>query len=98
MSEKALTDVGNDASESDRNAVTTAITALKDAMNSEDAEDISAKTNALEQVAMKLGEIAYRKAQEKAASEGNASGDSPAGDAKDGDVIDADFTEGDDKK
>ena len=83
--------------------MTTAVAELKAALEGDDAEAIGAKTNALEQVAMKLGEIAYRKAQEKAAAEGAGASSAGEGGGSDaapdaGDVIDADFTEGEDKK
>ncbi len=75
--------------------VETAITALKDAVAGEDVEAIRAATNALTQVAMKIGEAVYT-------AKGGAEGmDSDAADAKpdSDDVVDADFEEvKDDKK
>ena len=64
-------------------------------MDGDNAEEIKAKTEALSQASMKLGEIAYRKAQEEAAqdadNEAPAEGGSDASD--DDDAIDADFTD-----
>ncbi len=44
-----------------------AIQALKDALGSDDAEQIKAKTESLAQVAMKLGEAMYKAQQEPVA-------------------------------
>lgn len=107
MAEKALEEVGNDAGQDDKDRVTNAILELKNALNTEDAAEIEAKSHTLEQAAMKIGEIAYRKAQEKAAASGSgdaasASTTSPKeqeNNAAAGDTIDADFTlEDDDNK
>jgi molecular chaperone DnaK len=102
MAEKATEEAGEDAPPSDKVKVTEAITALKTALQGEDGTEIAAKTAELEKAAMKLGEIAYRKAQ--AAAGGDApdmggagtNGDETANDSSTGkpdDVIDADFTE-----
>ena len=105
MAEKALEEVGNDAGQDDKDRVTNAILELKNALNTEDTAEIEAKSHTLEQAAMKIGEIAYRKAQEKAAaaggteSAGGASPKDPENNAASGDTIDADFTlEDDDNK
>lgn len=105
MAEKALEEVGNDAGQDDKDRVTNAILELKNALNTEDTAEIDAKSHTLEQAAMKIGEIAYRKAQEKAAAAGGtestdgASPKNPENNAAAGDTIDADFTlEDDDNK
>ena len=69
---------------------------LKTAAESENLEDIQAKTQALMQASMKLGEAIYASAQD----EGEAAAASDAAkDAADDDVIDADFEDvGDDKR
>ncbi len=95
--EKSLTEHGDKVSAADKGAIETAVTALKSALESEDVEDIKAKTNELVQASMKLGEAMYKAQQgaEGAAAEGAAQHD-----AHKDDVIDADFKEvsGDDKK
>ncbi len=107
MSEKAIEEAGKDAPTSDRKAVEDAIADVKSALTGEDADLINQKTTELEKVAMKLGEIAYRKAQEKESASGGKGAD--AGDltledddkpesGSESDVIDADFTKGDDGK
>ncbi|MEO1406213.1 MAG: Hsp70 family protein, partial [Pseudomonadota bacterium] len=67
---------------------------LKTTLESENLEDIQAKTQALMQAAMKLGEAIYASQQEEAAH-----ADAAADAAADGDdVVDADFEEVDDEK
>ena len=83
--EKALAEHGDKVSEADRNEIQTALDALKAAKDGEDAADITAKTNALVQASMKLGEAMY-KAQAGQAEAGEAS----AGGSDDG-VVDAEF-------
>ena len=95
--EKSMTDYGDKVSESDRQGITTAIDALKQALAGEDSEVIKARTTDLMQASMKLGEAMY--AAQAAAGEGaeEASAEEPKKD----DVIDADFQEvdeGDKKK
>ena len=71
------------------------IQALKDVLDSGDADTIKAKTETLTQTAMKLGEIMY-KAQESAGPAAGAAPDEAAhGDDK---VVDADFEEVDKNK
>ena len=86
------------------------MTALKEVLDSDDVEDLKAKTDILMQASMKLGEAMYKASQEEGAAD--AMGDGPLGsdapedpdapkDANDDDatVVDADFEEVDpDKK
>jgi molecular chaperone DnaK len=73
------------------------LTALKDVLDSGDAESIKAKTEALMQSAMKLGEAVYQAQQAEAqGAEGGA--DQAAAAAADDGVVDADFEEVDDTK
>ncbi len=96
--ERSLVDMGDKVSEADKSTVTAAIAELKTELEGEDADAIEAKTNALAQAAMKLGEAMYQSQQAdagEAGDQGNASGK-----AED-DVVDADFEEvqdDDDKK
>ncbi len=87
--EKSLAEYGDKVSEADKSAVTAAIAELKTAVEGEDAANIEAKTNALAQVAMKLGEAMYQNQQADAGSDGEESKSSGADD----DVVDADFEE-----
>jgi molecular chaperone DnaK len=95
---KTLAELGDKVSEADRSAVEAAIAELKSALEGEDTAAIEAKTNALAQVAMKLGEALYK--EQQAASESEATGGESGGQAGGDDVVDADFEEvsDDDKK
>ena len=75
--------------------VETALEALKTALKDGDIADIKAKTDALTQTSMKLGEALYKAAQAEAQSDEAASGDA---DGRDENVVDADFEEVDDDK
>jgi molecular chaperone DnaK len=75
---------------------------LKEALKGTDADAITAKTNALAQASMKLGEAMYKQAQDGGAGgpEGPG-GAAPGGEGSGGkneDVVDAEFTEVDDDK
>lgn len=98
QTEKSIKDLGSQVPDEDRKAAESAIEDLKSAVSGDDKADIEAKTNALMQASMKIGEMAYRKAQEEQAgtpdNEAADASSKPAGD----DVIDADFTEVDDDK
>jgi molecular chaperone DnaK len=96
--EKSVTEYGDKVSEADKQGITTAIDALRQALAGEDSEVIKARTTDLMQASMKLGEAMY--AAQAGAAEG---GEQPEGgdNAQKDDVIDADFQEvdeGDKKK
>lgn len=95
--EKSVTEYGDKVSEADKQGVTTAIDALRQALAGDDSEVIKARTTDLMQASMKLGEAMY--AAQGGAAEG---GEQPEGEEpKKDDVIDADFQEvdeGDKKK
>jgi molecular chaperone DnaK len=98
--EKALAEHGSKVGEGDRRAIENAMADLKEALKGNDAAAITAKTNALAQASMKLGEAMYKQAQEGAAA-GGPGGAAPGGDGAGGkneDVVDAEFTEVDDDK
>ncbi|TGR08813.1 molecular chaperone DnaK [Mesorhizobium sp. M4B.F.Ca.ET.190.01.1.1] len=95
-SEKSLKEYGDKVSETERTAISDAIAALKTATEGDDAAEIEAKTQALAEASMKLGQAMYE-ASQKEAAEADAKADA----AKDSDVVDADFEEideDDDKK
>ena len=93
--EKALSEHGSKVGETERRAIENAMADLKEALKGSDASAITAKTNALQQASMKLGEAMYKQAAEQPA--GGADGDAGA-EAKKDDVVDAEFTEVDDDK
>ncbi|MGA9486625.1 MAG: molecular chaperone DnaK [Methylocella sp.] len=84
--QKSLEEYGAKVAQSDKSAVEAAISALKSALEGEDAEAIKARTNDLTQASMKLGEALYK------AQSGGPGADDAKAEAKD-DVIDADFKE-----
>jgi len=89
-SEKSLKEYGDKVSAEDRAAIETAIADLKAAVGEGDAADIKAKSEALAEASMKLGQAMYQAAQEAQPEGGEAA------QAKDEDVVDADFEEIDD--
>ena len=93
--ERALRDLEGRVPAEDKTAIDKAIADLRGALEGEDKTAIEERTKALAHVSMKLGEMAYRKAQEEQAGGGasDGSGESPRPD----DVIDADFTDSDKK-
>ena len=98
--EKNLTEHGEAVGEEDKTAIETAVNDLKAAIEGDDidVEDVKAKTDALMNASMKLGEAMYKAQQEAeggAAPEGAPADEAPADDG----VVDADFEEVDpDKK
>ncbi|WP_029349845.1 molecular chaperone DnaK [Bosea sp. 117] len=86
--EKALSEHGDKVGAAEKGAIETALADLKSALEGDDAEAISAKTNTLAQASLKLGEAMY------AAQQGGDEG----GSAPKDDVVDAEFTEVDDDK
>jgi molecular chaperone DnaK len=94
--EKALAEHGSKVGEPERRAIENTLADLKEALKGTDAEAITAKTNALSQASMKLGEAMYKQAEQQQPGGGPDAG--AAGDAKQDDVVDAEFTEVDDDK
>ncbi|MEM8841723.1 MAG: Hsp70 family protein, partial [Pseudomonadota bacterium] len=99
--EKSLADHGDKVDEETRTAIADAMGELKEALEGEDAEAITTKSQALAEVAMKLGEAIYKAEAEAAAAEA-PQGEADAEDITPGgeDVVDAEFEEvqDDDKK
>jgi molecular chaperone DnaK len=99
--EKSLNDLGEKVAAADKSKIEGAIGELREALKSDDAEAIRAKTNALAQASMKLGEAIYGAQQgaEGAASGAGAGEAQKKGGAAGDNVVDADFEEvKDDKK
>jgi molecular chaperone DnaK len=103
--ERTLQEAGDKVPAGDREPVQSAIQALKDVLDSEDVEQIKAKTEALGQLAMKLGEAMYRAQQAPGGDGGPQGGAGPAAGQPGGaggpggdKVVDADFEEVDDQK
>jgi molecular chaperone DnaK len=103
--EKALSEHGSKVGEPERKAIENGIADLKEALKGDDADVIQAKTNALAQASMKLGEAMYKSQQEGQPGDGGpgaggqGAGAAPGGEpGKKDDVVDAEFTEVDDDK
>ncbi len=93
-SEKSLKEFGDKVGEAERNAISDAIASLKESSAGEDVEEIKAKTQALMDASMKLGQAMYE--AQSAQAEADAATDAAKDSSKD-DVVDADFEEIDDE-
>ncbi len=102
--EKNLSEYGDKVPEEDKKAIEDAVADLKELLKDEDADvdDVTAKTEALTQASMKLGEAMYKAAQAEGGAEGMDAGMGPdMGDGgasaseepADDNVVDADFEE-----
>ena len=92
--EKSLKDLGDKVPAGDKSAIESAVADLKSVLDSGDAAAIQAKTEALSQVAMKLGEALYKNQQGEATG-----GAAPGATTAEPGVVDAEFSEvKDDKK
>ncbi|MGE0258449.1 MAG: molecular chaperone DnaK, partial [Alphaproteobacteria bacterium] len=99
--ERSLQEAGDKVPAGERDAVQSAIQALKDVVGGDDTEQIRQKTEALAQVAMKLGEAMYKATQGADPGSGagpGAAGGGSGGGPGDDKVVDADFEEVDDQK
>ena len=91
--EKSLSDLGEKADPALKGEVEGAVAELKTALEGEEDAEISAKSEALSQALMKMGEAAYQGEQEAAGAAGGGA-DSAADDG----VVDAEFEEVDENK
>ncbi|MBT8002042.1 MAG: molecular chaperone DnaK [Rhodospirillales bacterium] len=100
--EKNLAEYGDKVSEEDKAAIETGIKELREAMEGDDVEAITAKTEALTQASMKLGEAMYKASQEEAEAAQEAEAGDAAASESNGDksaeddgatVVDAEFEE-----
>ncbi len=97
--EKALAEHGAKVGEPERKAIENGMADLKEALKGDDAAAIEAKTNALAQASMKLGEAMYKSQQEGQPGDGGPGAGTASGEpGKKEDVVDAEFTEVDDDK
>jgi len=94
--EKALSEHGDKVDAGERTTIENAIASLREAVKTDDVDSIQAKTQALAQASMKLGEAMYKAQQAQAA--GGAEGDGTGGAKPDENVVDAEFTEVDENK
>ncbi|MEM9443471.1 MAG: Hsp70 family protein, partial [Pseudomonadota bacterium] len=101
--EKSLGEFGDKIGADDKASIEQAVSELKEVLDNEDVETLKAKTDALAQASMKLGEAMYKaQAESEAAAgpadDGGGDGDGPtsSGGGSDDGVVDADFEEVDD--
>ena len=97
--EKQLEENGDKVDADTKGAVEAALAEAKTALEGDDAEEISAKSQALTEATMKMGQQIYEKEQAEgaaAAADAGDAGDSSAAD--DEEVVDAEFSEVDDEK
>jgi molecular chaperone DnaK len=93
--EKQLKENGEKISADDKQTIESAITALRSSLETDNTADIAAKTQALVQASMKIGEALYG-AQQNAEGEGGGDGGGASKAGQDG-VVDAEFEEVDGK-
>ena len=92
--EQQLSEHGDKLDASLKSEVEAAVASVKTALEGDNAEEITARAQALTEVAMKMGQSIYEKEQAAAAS---PEADTSAAD-KDEEVVDAEFSEVDDNK
>ena len=89
--EKNLKEHGSKITDAEKKAIEDSSSTLKEALKSEDIEDIKKKTENLVQASMKLGEAIYKSQEKKPDS--SKDGDKKDEGKKDDNVVDADFEE-----
>jgi molecular chaperone DnaK len=92
---KAMSDLGDDLGEDEKETIETAIKELEEAMEGEDKEAIETKMQALSEASSGMAERAY---QQAGGGEEAAGGQQAGGGSADEDVVDAEFEEVDDDK
>jgi molecular chaperone DnaK len=95
--EKSIEEHGDKVDPSTIEAMELSMKALKEVLDSDDAEKIKARSQDLTEASMKLGEAIYKAEAEKNPAESEA-GDDNNVDKDDGDIVDADFEDLDDQK
>ncbi|MBV8094894.1 MAG: molecular chaperone DnaK [Acetobacteraceae bacterium] len=103
--EKNLKEHGDKISAQDRGEAESALSAVRSAMEGNDAAALKSATDRLSQAAMKIGEAMYREQAQAAGTGGPGAGPGPgegpggeAGSRPDEKVVDAEFEEVDEKK
>src|SRR6478752_805213 len=90
--DKHLKEFGDKVSAAEKGQIETALEGLKEVLDGGDVEAIKAKSQALTDLAMKMGQAIYEKEQASAASPGGEGGEG-SGSASDEEVVDAEFSE-----
>jgi molecular chaperone DnaK len=95
-SEQQLREHGDKVDASVKAEIETALAEAKTAVESGDPDQMTQKTQALAQAAMKLGEAMYKAQQEQTAATGEAGAEGSSAQPED-EVVDAEFSEVDDE-
>jgi molecular chaperone DnaK len=99
QAERQLRDLGDGVDASSKEEIEAAIKAVREALESEDATEITAKTEALQSAFHKVSEAMYQRAQEQQADGGNGAGpeaNGPVGEdsaSEEEDVVDAEVVD-----
>jgi molecular chaperone DnaK len=96
QAERQLKDLGDNVDASSKEEIETAIKAVREVLTSEDAAEITAKTDALQASFHKVSEAMYQRAQEQAASQqpgDGAAGPTTNGASAEEDVVDAEVVD-----
>ena len=93
--QKSIEELGEKVSDEERSSAEAAIADLKQALEGDDVEDITAKTQKLGEVSGQIAQRAYEEAQKEseAAAAGDAQPEGETASADEGEVVDADFEE-----
>jgi molecular chaperone DnaK len=89
--EKAITDLGDKVDQKDKEEAEAKIKDLKDALAGTDTEDIKKKTDALNEIAMKLATKAYEEAAKE--NQNNNAENNTSSNTKNDDVEEANYEE-----
>ncbi|MEI8072751.1 MAG: molecular chaperone DnaK [Candidatus Saccharibacteria bacterium] len=87
-SEKSLHEAGEKVSEDEKKPVEDAVKALKEKLDSEDAEEIKKLSDDLNEKLMKIGEKMYKEEEAKEATPEDGKADEKDNDAEEGEVVD----------
>jgi molecular chaperone DnaK len=97
QAERQLKELGEQVDAASKDQIEAAIKEVRDALTSEDATEINAKTEALQAAFHKVSEAMYERAQQQAAADGAASGNGAPNAESDGaaeeDVVDAEVVD-----
>jgi molecular chaperone DnaK len=95
QAERQLKELGDQVDAASKEQIEAAVKDVREALTSEDANEINAKTEALQAAFHKVSEAMYERAQQQAAADGTAStnGASTDGAAAEEDVVDAEVVD-----
>jgi molecular chaperone DnaK len=94
QAERQLKELGEGVDAASREEIEAAIKTVRESLESEDAADITAKTEALQSAFHKVSEAMYQRAQEQAEASGEATNGAGQGDASaEEDVVDAEVVD-----